>query len=129
MTIRGLWESQKKLITGIRLGYYDLATQNVEGIDELLARWEKLRMKNTGIIAMTNIIFSSFVLLVDTIMGKEALIVLATLSQLMAAKMDKPIFHVKGWVSARTAIAVARSYSRLLRIARSPNPFLTRGLE
>ena len=73
--------------------------------------------------------FSSFFLLVDTIMGKEALIVLATLSQLMAAKMDKPIFHVKGWVSARIAIAVARSYSRLLRIARSPNPFLTRGLE
>ena len=70
MTIRGLWESQKKLITGIRLGYYDLATQNVEGIYELLARWEKLRMKNTGIIAMTNIIFSSFVLLVETIMGE-----------------------------------------------------------
>ena len=50
----------EKLITGIRFGYYDLATQNLEGMDELLVRWEKLRMKNTGIIAMNNIIFLRF---------------------------------------------------------------------
>ena len=119
----------EKLITGIRFGYYDLATQKPEGMDELLARWEKLRMKNTEIIAMTNRFFSPFVLLVDTNMGKEALLVLATLSQLMSAKMDKPILHVKGWVSVRIAIAVARSYSRVLRIARAPNTFMTRVLD
>ena len=35
-----------------------------------------------------------FFLSVDGMMGKEALVVLATLSRLMAAKMDKPILHV-----------------------------------
>ena len=41
-------------------------------------------------------------------MGKEALVVLATLSRLMAAKMDKPILHdldVIDLVNVRIAIA------------------------
>ena len=42
-------------------------------------------------------------------MGKEALVVLTTLSRLMAAKMDKPILYVTGWVNRQTEIAVARS--------------------
>ena len=46
-------------------------------------------------------------------MGKEALVVLTTLSRLMAAKMDEPIVHVTIWVNVRIAIAVARSYSRV----------------
>ena len=48
-------------------------------------------------------------------MVKEALVVLVTLIQVMAAKMDEPILHVTGWVNGRIAIAVARSYSWLLQ--------------
>ena len=40
--------------------------------------------------------------------GKEALVLLDTLSQLMAAKMDKPISNVTGWSNGCTVIAVAR---------------------
>ena len=40
-------------------------------------------------------------------MDKEALVVLATLSQLMAAKLDKPISYVTGWFNVRGAILVA----------------------
>ena len=41
------------------------------------------------------------------IMGKESEVVLVTLSQLMATKIDEPIFHIKGWVNSQIAIIVA----------------------
>ena len=69
--------------------------------------------------------FSPFVLSVDGMMVKESLVVLATLSRLMAAKLDEPISHVTGWVNGLIKIAVASSYSRLLRGARAPSPLLT----
>ena len=50
-------------------------------------------------------------------MGKEELVVFSTLSRVMAVKMDEPVLHVTGWVNFRIAISVARSYSRLLRVA------------
>ena len=40
--------------------------------------------------------FSPFVLSIDGILGKEALVVLANLSQLMAKKKDEPISHLRG---------------------------------
>ena len=66
--------------------------------------------------------FSPFVLSVDGILGKEALVVLANLSQLMEAKTDETISHVGGWINRRIAIAVARSYSRMILRARLPSP-------
>ena len=58
---------------------------------------------------------SPFFLSVDGMLGKEALVVLANLSRLVAAKMEEPISHVHGWVIGRIAIAVARSYSLMIR--------------
>ena len=52
--------------------------------------------------------FYPFVLSVYGMTDKEAQVLPATLSQIMAAKMDEPISHVKGWVNSRTAIAVVR---------------------
>ena len=40
--------------------------------------------------------FSLFILSVDGMLGKESQIVLATLSQLMAAIMEVPILHING---------------------------------
>ena len=45
--------------------------------------------------------FYFFVLLVDGMVGKEVQVILATLSQLMATKMDEPISYVKGWVTVQ----------------------------
>ena len=39
--------------------------------------------------------------------GKEALVVLATLSRLMDAKIDEPILHITGWVNDQIKIVVA----------------------
>ena len=59
-------------------------------------------------------------------MGKEAQVVIATLSQFMAAKIDEPILHIKGWVNGWILIAVARSFSRLLRISQVLSPLRIR---
>ena len=62
-------------------------------------------------------------------MDKEAQAILATLSRPMAAKMDKPIFHVKGWVNGQIEITVARSYSWVIHGSRSPSPLQIQELE
>ena len=58
-------------------------------------------------------------------MGNRALVVLTILSRVMAAKMDKPILHVTGWVNFRIKIAVARSHSRVMHGYRAPSTFQT----
>ena len=58
-------------------------------------------------------------------MGKEAQVILATLSRLMAVKMEEPISYLKGWVNDQITIAVARSYSQMLREALVPSPLRT----
>ena len=51
--------------------------------------------------------FCPFVLSVNGMLGREAMVVLANLSQIMAAKLDKLISHVKDWINGRIAITVA----------------------
>ena len=53
--------------------------------------------------------FFLFFLSIDSMLTREALAVLAQLSQTMAAKMDEPIYHVQGWINGRIAIMFARS--------------------
>ena len=47
-------------------------------------------------------------------LGKEDLIVLMNLSQLMAAKMEEPILHMCGWINGHIIITVARLYSHMI---------------
>ena len=42
-----------------------------------------------------------FVLIVYSMLGKEALVVLANMSQIMAEKMEEQISHVQGWANSR----------------------------
>ena len=53
---------------------------------------------------------------------KEALIVLENLSRIMAAKMEEPIFHVRGSIKGWIVIVVMISYSRIICGARLPSP-------
>ena len=77
-------------------------------MDKLLAGWEKTKKDKHGQACYDQQRhFSPFFLSVDGMMGKEALVILATLSRLMAAKMDKPILHdldVIDLVNVRIAI-------------------------
>ena len=56
--------------------------------------------------------FYIFVLSVNGIMVNEALLVLVTLSQIMAVKMDELVSCVTGWVNGWFVIAVTRSFLR-----------------
>ena len=47
---------------------------------------------------------------------------LSQLIQIMVEKMEEPLSQVRKWVNGRIAIAVARSYSRMIRGARLPSP-------
>ena len=58
--------------------------------------------------------FYMFLISVDVMLGKEALVVHANLIQLMAANMDNPISHVRGWVKIWITIVVARSYAQMI---------------
>ena len=53
---------------------------------------------------------SSFLFSVDGVLGKEALVVLTDLSQLMAEKMEEPLSHVGFWISGWISIVVKRLY-------------------
>ena len=57
---------------------------------------------------MTNRELFLFVLSVDGMMEKEAQVVLATLSGLMAAKMDESISYVKDQVNSQIEITFTR---------------------
>ena len=124
--IRGLWKTQTEAIIDVRFGDADTETWEPYRMDKLLAGWEKTKKDKHGQACYDQQRhFSPFFLSVDGMMGKEALVILATLSRLMAAKLDEPILHVTGWVNNQIAITVARSYSRVLRGARAPSPLRT----
>ena len=57
---------------------------------------------------------SPFVLSIDGMLGREALVLLATLSRLMVAKIYKPILHVRGWINGRIIITVEISYPHII---------------
>ena len=51
---------------------------------------------------------------------------LSKLIQVMADKRQEPLLQVRGWVNRRILIAIARSYSRMIRGARLPSPLQER---
>ena len=53
---------------------------------------------------------SPFIIFVNGMLGREALVILTQLSRIMAAKVDKSILHVWGWINGQISIAVARLY-------------------
>ena len=55
-------------------------------------------------------------------LGRESLVVLSQLIRVMAEKREEPLLQVQGWVNGRIAIAVARSYSWMIRGAWLPSP-------
>ena len=81
---------------------------------KILHRWGKLNKGKHGHNCRNLIFLNPFSLSVDGTKGKEAQVLLTTLSQLMVTKMDEPIYHAKGWVNDRIAIPVARLYYRVL---------------
>ena len=113
--IRSLCYRHTDAIIDVKLGDTHEKIYIFEPMSALLAWWEKIKKYNhDNHCHEQQIIFSPFVLSVDGMLGREALVILENLSQLMAAKMDEPISHVQVWINGQFEIAVARSYSRMI---------------
>ena len=62
-----------------------------------------------------------FLLSVDGILGKDALVVLVNLIQLIATKLEEPLSQVHGFINGHIAIVVARSYPYMIHGACLPS--------
>ena len=112
--IQGLWKSQTDAIIDVRFGDSDADTYRKEPMEKILARREKEKKDKNGNNCHEKRISPLFVLSLDGMLEKEALVVLTNLIRLMAEKLKKPLSHVRGWVNGRIAITVARSYSCMI---------------
>ena len=74
--------------------YYDSETYVKEVMDVLFPRCLKLISTSTGGTDASNRKKYMFILSVNGMVGKEAQVVLATLSRLMASKMEEPVSYV-----------------------------------
>ena len=99
---RGLWDRHTNATIKIKIGDAYADTYTFELLVMLLAWWEKMKKDKNGKHCHDQWKqFSQFVLSVYGMLGREALVVLANLIRLMAAKMDEPIFHMGDWNNGR----------------------------
>ena len=127
---RGLWDHQVEAIIDVKLGDTDADSYKYETTAALLAQWETIKKDKHGMHCHDQRKqFSPFVLSVYGMLGRKALVVLSQLSRVTAAKIAEPLSQVRGWVNVQTAIAVARSYSRMIRRARLPSPLWEKDLD
>ena len=63
-----------------------------------------------------------FVLTVDGILGKEALVTLNNLIRLIVTKIEEPLSQVRGWVNRWIESTVMRLYYRMILRASLPSP-------
>ena len=121
--IRALWYQQVDAIIDVKLRDADADTYKYRPMTKPLARWENIKKDKQGKHCNDQRKhFSPFVLSVDGLLGREALVVISQLSQTMAEKREEPLSQVQGWLNGHIDIAVARSYSRMIRGAWLPSP-------
>ena len=94
--IRVLWYQQVKAIIDVKLGDSDTNSYKYEPMAALMSRWETIKKDKHGEHCNDQRKhFQPFVISVDIILGREALVVIAQLSQVMADKRDKLLPQVR----------------------------------
>ena len=120
--IRGLWYRHYDTIIDITLIEDDTYTYRFEPMEDLLARWEKIKKDKHGMNRHNQRKhISPFFLSIYDMLGREALVILKNLSRLMSSKMDETISYVRSWINSRITIAVSISYSSMICGARLPS--------
>ena len=108
--IKCLWDQQDDAIIDVKIGNTDAYSYKYDPMAALLDWWETIKKeKHSKYCYNQQKHFSPFFLSVKCMIGREALVVLAQLSQTMAEKMYKPISYVRVWINGRITIEVARS--------------------
>ena len=125
--IQGLWDFLFNAIIDFRLCDADADTYKYDSMTALLARWEKSKKDKHGNHCQNQRkMFLTFVNSVEGVLVMESLVVLSQLSQVMVEKREDPLLQIQEWVKGCIKIAVARSYSRMIRGARLPSPLRER---
>ena len=86
--IQGLWKIYTDAIISVRFGDLDTDTYRKEPMEISWIDGRRKIRKKTVIPATSKIKFSPFLLSVDGIFGREAIVVLKNLSQLMAEELE-----------------------------------------
>ena len=87
-------------------------------MDKLLYFWDKgKKVKHGKNFHNKRKHVSTFFLSVDGMLGTVALAVIADLSRPIVKKLEEPLSQVSGWVNCWITIAVARSYSHMIRVS------------
>ena len=95
--IQVLWGCQVDTIIDVKLRDADADTYKHEPMTKLLVRWEKIKKDKHGKHCNDQWKhFSLFVLSVDGLLGREALVVLSQLSLFMADKREEPLSQERG---------------------------------
>ena len=95
--IQGLWDLQVDAIIDVKLGDADADIYKYEPMTALMARWENIKKDKHGKQCHNQLKpFSPFVLSVEIIIGREALVVLSQLSRVMAQKREGLLLQVWG---------------------------------
>ena len=98
--VQGLWDRQVDAIIDVKLGDADVDSYKYEPMADLLARWETIKKDKHGKHCHDQRKhFSPFVLSVDVMLGREALVVPSQLSRVMAEKREETLSQVQGWVN------------------------------
>ena len=104
-----LWEIKSDVIIAIIFGESHTDTYKKDPMKPLLDWWGKENKDKHGKnFQNQQKLFSWFVLSVGGMLAKEALVVLTSFSQIMAAKVEEPILHVCGWINGQITITFAR---------------------
>ena len=92
MKIQAFWDRQVKAIIDVKLGDVGVDTYKCEPMTALLTWWEIISKDKHGKHCNNQRKhFSPFVLSVDGMLGREDLVVLLQLSQVIPEKMEEPL--------------------------------------
>ena len=90
--VRVLWYRKVDAIIDVKLGDSDLYMYKYEPMTVLLSRRENIKKDKHGKHCHNQRnVFSSFVISVDGMIGRESLVVLYQLIQVMAGKREEPL--------------------------------------
>ena len=90
--VRGLWDCYVAVIIDVKLGDFDADSYKYKPMTALLTRWETIKKDKHGKHChYQRKLFSTFVLSVYGILGREALVMLTQFIRVMAKKREEPL--------------------------------------
>jgi hypothetical protein len=125
--IPGLWTKGTDCTLDVRMTYLDAKSNKSRKPDKVLAAHEQEKEYLEPCLKQGQHI-SPFVVLADSLFGKEVKIVLKRLALMLTEKWGKPYSEVCGYVNAQMSIAIACATHLCVRGSRIPTSQMSKRL-